>query len=103
MTVDPTSAVNAYIDTVRNANSGGMAPRDTGDTPGFGDMLQDVARAATEATRTSETASVQALQGNADVTQVVTALTNAELALQTVVAVRDRVIQAYQEISRMPI
>jgi flagellar hook-basal body complex protein FliE len=34
---------------------------------------------------------------------VVTALAKAELALQTTVAVRDRVVQAYQEIMRMPI
>jgi flagellar hook-basal body complex protein FliE len=37
------------------------------------------------------------------VTDVVTAVTNAEVALDTVVAVRDRVISAYQEIMRMPI
>ena len=31
------------------------------------------------------------------------AVTNAEITLQTVVSIRDRVIQAYQEILRMPI
>jgi flagellar hook-basal body complex protein FliE len=34
---------------------------------------------------------------------VVTAVSNAEMTLQTVVAVRDRVLNAYQEIMRMPI
>jgi flagellar hook-basal body complex protein FliE len=33
----------------------------------------------------------------------VTAVNNAELALQTIVTVRDKVIQAYQDVLRMPI
>ena len=44
-----------------------------------------------------------AIAGEADVTDVVMAVTNAETTLQTVVAVRDRVMAAYQEILRMPI
>ena len=46
---------------------------------------------------------VAAVEGKANVAEVVTAVANAELALQTVVAVRDQVVQAYQEILRMPI
>jgi flagellar hook-basal body complex protein FliE len=46
---------------------------------------------------------MQALAGQADLTDVVIAVTNAEVTLQTVVAIRDRVIQAYQEIIRMPL
>jgi flagellar hook-basal body complex protein FliE len=34
---------------------------------------------------------------------VASAINNAELTLQSVVTIRDRVIQAYQEVSRMPI
>jgi flagellar hook-basal body complex protein FliE len=34
---------------------------------------------------------------------MVEALTATELALQTAVAVRDRVVEAYQEVLRMPI
>ncbi|GBD43168.1 Flagellar hook-basal body complex protein FliE [bacterium HR40] len=41
--------------------------------------------------------------GLASVQEVVEAVTAAELALDRIVAVRDRVIQAYQEIMRMPI
>jgi flagellar hook-basal body complex protein FliE len=44
-----------------------------------------------------------AIAGKADLTEVVTAVTNAEITLKTVLAIRDRVIQAYQEIARMPI
>jgi flagellar hook-basal body complex protein FliE len=41
--------------------------------------------------------------GGGDPLDVVTAITSAEVTLQTVVAVRDKMIQAYQEILRMPI
>ncbi len=45
----------------------------------------------------------KALVGKADLTDVVTAVSEAETALNAVVAVRDRVISAYQEIIKMPI
>ena len=53
--------------------------------------------------RQGEAETLKAAAGKADVTDVVTAVAEAEVTLQTVVAVRDRVIQAYQEILRMPI
>src|SRR5437899_1784253 len=55
------------------------------------------------AANAGEAASLNAVTGKADMSEVVTAVTNAEVALQTVTAVRDRVIQAYQDILRMPI
>lgn len=51
----------------------------------------------------SEAVATRALAGKADVADVVTAVGNAEMALNTVVAVRDRVISAYQDIIKMPI
>ena len=50
----------------------------------------------------SEGKAIEALGGKADLQQVVEAVTAAELGLQKVTAVRDRVIAAYQEIMRMP-
>jgi len=101
MPVTPTNAVNAYLSTLRNAGSGGMEPRAQGDD--FAALLEGAAKNMVDATRASEATAQRALGGKADVNEVVTAVTNAEVALQTVVAVRDRVIQAYQEIMRMPI
>lgn len=51
----------------------------------------------------SEAVATRAIAGKADVTDVVTAVANAEIALNTVVAVRDKVIAAYQDIIKMPI
>ncbi len=50
-----------------------------------------------------EVASAQGAAGKGDVVQVVNAVTAAELTLETVVAIRDRVISAYQDIMKMPI
>ena len=47
--------------------------------------------------------SIQGIQGEANVSDVVTAVAEAEVTLQTVVAVRDKVVEAYKEILRMPI
>jgi flagellar hook-basal body complex protein FliE len=46
---------------------------------------------------------VQATAGKADLIEVVTAIAESEAALETLVAVRDKVIGAYEEIMRMPI
>jgi flagellar hook-basal body complex protein FliE len=52
---------------------------------------------------TGEVAAAQGATGQGDVVQVVNAVTAAELTLETVVAIRDRVISAYQDIMKMPI
>jgi flagellar hook-basal body complex protein FliE len=56
-----------------------------------------------DTSRNAETQAKQAISGTGNLTDVATAVAKAELALQTTVALRDRVVQAYQEIMRMPI
>ncbi len=46
---------------------------------------------------------MQAVAGEASITEVVQAVARAELALQTATTIRDRMVQAYQDIMRMPI
>jgi flagellar hook-basal body complex protein FliE len=70
---------------------------------GFGAVLAQVAQGALEAGHAADAASAGALSGQGGVTEVVMAVSKAELALQTAVAVRDRVVAAYQDIMRMPI
>lgn len=65
----------------------------------LGEVLQDVVQSS----RAADEATSQALTGATGVTEVVMAVTRAELALQTAVALRDRVVSAYQEVMRMPI
>ncbi len=56
-----------------------------------------------ETMRASEETVKAGLVGRADPQAVVEALAATELAVQTAVAVRDKVVEAYQEILRMPV
>ncbi|TGV93852.1 flagellar hook-basal body complex protein FliE, partial [Mesorhizobium sp. M2E.F.Ca.ET.154.01.1.1] len=51
----------------------------------------------------AEQVSIQALKGDADTREVVDAVMSAQQVLQTAVAIRDKVVSAYLEISRMGI
>ena len=96
------NAVAAYNAALKRMGSPGIESRDQAG-PGFSEVLQQLAKDAVDTTRGAEKASLQAVEGKADLNQVVNAVTAAELTVQTVTAVRDRVISAYQEILRMPI
>jgi flagellar hook-basal body complex protein FliE len=69
----------------------------------FADLVRGVAKQTLEATNQGEVKALGAVSKDASLVDVVTAVTNAEVALETAVAVRDKVIAAYQEIIRMPI
>ncbi len=70
---------------------------------GFGGLVQRAMQQGVEIGRSAETASTAAMLGQGSVTDAVLAISRAELALQTTVAVRDRVVAAYQDVMRMPI
>ena len=70
---------------------------------GFADMLQDFTVKSIDAQAQGETMSLKAVDKKADLVDIVTAISNAEVTLDTVVTIRDRAIQAYQEIIRMPV
>ncbi len=95
ITVTPGSAADAYARVDR-----GEAGVSAG---GFGQSLQRALEGAVQTGRQAEDKALQAITTGAGLTDVVTALSQAELTLQTATAVRDRVIQAYQDIIRMPI
>ena len=69
----------------------------------FQTLLAETLNGAVTAGRAGEAATIDALAGRASLQDVVQAVNAAEITLQTVVAVRDRMIAAYQEIMRMPI
>lgn len=71
--------------------------------PSFASFLEIGARNALEAVQNGEQLSKMGLAGKADVRDVVLAVNNAEVTLQTVVAVRDKVVSAYSEIMKMAI
>jgi flagellar hook-basal body complex protein FliE len=69
----------------------------------FGTMLSQLASNAANVVRQAEATSVAGIQGNATVQQVVEAVMSAEQTLQGAVAIRDKVVAAYLELSRMQI
>ncbi len=101
MNVNLAQAFSAYTKAAQPAGAG-LEARD-GAGSGFSDLVKDALKSAAEIGREAETQSLNAAAGTADLADVVTAVASAEVALNAVVAVRDRVIQAYQDIIRMPI
>jgi len=69
----------------------------------FGALLKSAMTDTLHQTRAAETKMAQQAAGKAELIDVVTAISSAEASLDTVMAVRDQVISAYQEIMRMPI
>ena len=85
---------------------GRTASNQTAQTAGgssFSDLMRQVAQQAISATSRSESEAITSLARGNDLVDVVTAVTNAEVTLETAMALRDRMMQAYQEIIRMPI
>jgi flagellar hook-basal body complex protein FliE len=98
--IDPNIAASAY------GNAQGLSKKTAAggdDGVSFSDFLKQTASDTIDTLKGSEKASAAAVTGEADLTDVVQAVNSAELTLQTVVAVRDRLIGAYQDIMRMPI
>ena len=69
----------------------------------FGDFLSGAIKDATSTIRQGEHAASQQVQGKANLVDVVQSVNAAEITLDTVVAVRDKVVAAYQSIMNMPI
>ncbi len=97
----------AYVEALKRSMDKGEAggPGDVGEAGGtdFGAILKDTIADTIDSVKGAENISIKAVANQANITDVVTAVANAEMALESVVAVRDRVVQAYQNILRMPI
>jgi len=101
------AAIRAYTAAAQQVAGGAQQPSgpETAATgaPNFGDMVIDAVGSVQETLSGAEAMTSQAAMGQTDLVDVVTAVAAAEVQLETVVAVRDQVIRAYQEILRMPI
>jgi flagellar hook-basal body complex protein FliE len=95
------AAATAYANAGKIAGTG-LQARD-GAQDGFGDLVRKAAESAVDTLKQGEQASLQGVMGKADIAQVAAAVANADATLQTIVAVRDRVIGAYQDIIKMTI
>lgn len=104
MSLNALDAASAYGRILGTGPKPGAA-KPVGETQGsgFASMIDGLVKPAAESMRAAETATAKQVAGKGDLIDVVTAIGAAETALDTVVAVRDRVVNAYQDIMRMQI
>jgi flagellar hook-basal body complex protein FliE len=84
-----------------NGTRGAAQTSASGET--FGQALDHIVSSAVGAVKTGEAAAIQGLQGSMPPFQVVESIMNAQRTLQAALAIRDKAVSAYQEITRMPI
>ena len=108
MVVNMNDAINAYATATRAARPADVKPdafasAKTDPKANFSDFVKASLEDSRETMRQSEMLTQKAVTGQASLHEVVTAVSAAEVTLQSVVSVRDKMIQSYQTIMRMPI
>jgi flagellar hook-basal body complex protein FliE len=88
---------------MQSGNLMGVEKPDTAFKPDFEALVGEALDKARGAGYSGESKSAEALANKAELHELVTAVNNADLTLRTVVAVRDRMVNAYQDILKMPI
>jgi flagellar hook-basal body complex protein FliE len=101
----PTAAANAYASLAKMMSQGGAGAAKGAEAtgPAFSTLLKDAIGSVMDAGRKSDAQTVAMANGKANVMDVVTAVAETDVAVSTLVSVRDRVIQSYEDIMRMPI
>jgi flagellar hook-basal body complex protein FliE len=107
----PSVAAGAYANVARLSDpsaglgkaAGVAGAGESGNGPSFGAMLKDALNSVTESGRKSDAQTQSMIAGKSDMVDVVTAVSETEVAVETMVAVRNKVIEAYQSIMSMPI
>lgn len=97
------SAIAAYANTAQQGFASGLEARAPLPGENFADLVSGMVEDSITASRSAEQTSADALLGRADINDVVMAVGNAEMGLQMVTGLRDRIIEAYKDIMRMPI
>jgi flagellar hook-basal body complex protein FliE len=100
----PSAAAQAYASLARLTDAAGL--QKGGDAvagANFGGLLKDVLATINQAGQNADQQAQAMAAGKANIVDVVTAVAESEVAIDAVVAVRDKVIQAYEDIMKMPI
>jgi len=105
---NPVAAANAYAALARitggNDNTSPASVLGSSKSgPSFGSLVENAIAGMAEQGQATDAKAMQLAAGKADLVDVVTAVAETEVAVETLVSVRDKVIQAYEEIFRMPI
>lgn len=108
MNIKQVDASNAYASALNNLDKPGFGLDDgvkatSGEDSVFSTLVNDSLGAVSEASKGLEVTSAKVLAGQASMVDVVTAASRAEMVVETVVTVRDKVIRAYDDILKMPL
>ena len=102
----PSIAANAYASLAKLTDPSGLS-KGAGEVssggPSFGALVKDAVAALSKTSHNSDMQAQAAAGGKANMIDVVTAVAESEVAIDTLVSVRDKVISAYEEIMKMPI
>lgn len=103
--MDTLSAIKAYQQQMNRMQNATSIKDDepSGNDSVFANMVSEAIQSTNQSLKVAESVELEAMTGKAELTDLVTAVSSAELSLNTVVAVRDRVINAYNDIIRMAI
>ena len=99
----PTIAANAYASAARVLETAGSAKGSDATDTSFSAVLKEAIGGVLDAGRKSDAQTVAMASGKANVMDVVTAVAETDVAVSTLVSVRDKVIAAYEDIMKMPI
>ena len=108
----PSVAANAYAALARMTDAASALARGAkpdaalGAEPGgpsFNALLTDAIGSVVKTGHASDAQTQSLVAGKSNIVDVVTAVADTEAAIETLVSVRDKVIQAYQAIMQMPI
>jgi flagellar hook-basal body complex protein FliE len=102
VSVDSVRAAQTYAQVAR---IGAEAPRAAPEAsrPDFGALVTSALSSTATSLKGAEAASLKVAAGDASLVDVATAVSAAEVTLETAIAIRNKVVEAYQEIMRMPI
>ena len=101
----PLSAAGAYAAVAKLAATplGQVAGADPKGGDSFASVLREAVGAVEAMGKKSDAQATAAANGKANMVDVVTAVSETEVAIDAVVAVRDKIIAAYEDIMKMPI
>ena len=94
------SAVSSLLGPAQVPSAAAAAPA-SGDS--FASLLASLSKDTVDKVKTAESVSADGIQGKATTQSVVEAVGNAQESLQTALAIRDKVVSAFLDISKMPI
>jgi len=110
---NPMAAASAYSNTAKQVTGGGESASSlagsvsggsgSGGGVSFGAILENAVKSSIDTVKSGEQASAAAVTGKANLLEVTQAIDAAKITLETVVAVRDNVVDAYNKVMQMPI